>query len=184
MTPQSDASAPEDFAGRLAALEERVQSLEAQVAGVASPAHSPDSDAEPSSADTFWALEGLKKHVPTPNGAVMMVGSVTTPNGDQADWQYGETTDALFDRDFGDTADVLSAIAQPTRLQLLQRLLTDAKTVNDLLATGQFGTSGQIYHHLRPLVSAGWLRQTGRGNYEVPAHRLVPLLTILIGAQR
>lgn len=45
-------------------------------------------------------------------------------------------------------------------------------------------TSGQLYHHLRQLVSAGWLRATSRGSYAVPPDRVIPLLTILTAARR
>jgi predicted transcriptional regulator len=41
------------------------------------------------------------------------------------------------------------------------------------------GTTGQIYHHLRQLTSAGWLRTTSRGQYAVTPERVVPLLAVL-----
>jgi len=34
------------------------------------------------------------------------------------------------------------------------------------------------------LLSAGWVRQSGRGNYEIPAARIVPLLACVLGAER
>ncbi|GAA4740477.1 hypothetical protein GCM10023350_26150 [Nocardioides endophyticus] len=77
----------------------------------------------------------------------------------------------------------------PIRLALLQRFLGGAATVTDATApTGDaddaFGTSGQVYHHLRQLVAAGWLRSTGSGRYEVAPQRVVPLLSIVLGAHR
>ncbi len=45
-------------------------------------------------------------------------------------------------------------------------------------------TTGQIYHHLRLLTAAGWLHTTGRGRYEVPGTRVVPLLVVLTAAAR
>ncbi len=53
-----------------------------------------------------------------------------------------------------------------------------------LVGIDGFGTSGQLYHHLRQLVAAGWLRTAGRGRYEVPPARVVPLLVVLAACQR
>jgi hypothetical protein len=50
------------------------------------------------------------------------------------------------------------------------------RLVPSLLARNEVGTTGQIYHHLRQLTGAGWLHTTGRGRYEVPPGRVVPLL--------
>ncbi|MGO1550394.1 MAG: ArsR/SmtB family transcription factor [Nesterenkonia sp.] len=164
---------------QLRALEERVAALEAHLAQPG-PTPTPPAASEPDD-DVFWALEGLRKRVPEP-GAVMLVGSVQTPGGVEARWQVGTMTEDFFDSDFADRAESLSALAHPVRLRILQRVMTDAATVQDLVNTEEFGTTGQIYHHLKQLVSAGWLRSTGRGRYEVPVHRVVPLLGILQGA--
>ncbi|PAY22939.1 ArsR family transcriptional regulator [Dietzia natronolimnaea] len=168
---------------RIEALERRVAALEASSdrpahsAGDAAPARTAHAD------DTFWALEGLRSRTSDP-GAVMMVGSVRTPKGYEARWQMAEQADELFASDFADRAESLSALAHPVRLRIVQRILSDADTVQDLVATGEFGTSGQIYHHLRQLSAHGWLRAAGSGRYEVPAARVVPLLTILLGVDR
>jgi hypothetical protein len=45
------------------------------------------------------------------------------------------------------------------------------------------GTSGQLYHHLRQLIGAGWLVQTARGHYTVPGDRVIPLLVLLTAAE-
>lgn len=182
---------------RIEALERRVAALEARADRSGSPdataSHSARPSAPPSTAatsaasdshdDTFWALEGLRSRIDDP-GAVMMVGSVRTPKGHEARWQLAEHADTLLASDFADRAESLSALAHPVRLRMLQRVLTDADTVQDLTATGEFGTSGQIYHHLRQLTAHGWLRATGGGRYEVSATRVVPLLTILLGVDR
>lgn len=166
--------ADEELVKRLEALEQRVAALDA----TPSP-NAPESE----DAEVFWALEGLRARVPEP-GAVMMVGSVQTPNGYEARWQMGALADDLFASDFAERAESLSALAHPVRLRIIQRLMTDAKTVQDLAGTGEFGTSGQIYHHLKQLTSHGWLRAAGSGRYEVPVDRVVPLLTTLMGVDR
>jgi hypothetical protein len=57
-------------------------------------------------------------------------------------------------------------------------------TVAELRAHERLGTTGQLYHHLRQLVSAGWLRTTARGQYAVPGERVVPLLVALAATRR
>lgn len=170
---------------RVSALEERVAALETAL--LQSEGNTPSAQsaaaAQTLDSDTFWALEGLRARTAGP-GAVMLVGSVEIPSGSEARWQMGAGADELFSSDFADRAESLSALAHPARLRILQRLMTDAQTVQDLAGTEEFGTSGQIYHHLRQLTSAGWLRASGGGRYEVPAARVVPLLTILLGVDR
>jgi hypothetical protein len=38
---------------------------------------------------------------------------------------------------------------------------------------------GQLHHHLRALVAAGWLTSTGRGRWSIPAPRVIPLLVVV-----
>jgi hypothetical protein len=59
-----------------------------------------------------------------------------------------------------------------------------AGQVAELLEPDGLGTTGQIYHHLRQLVSAGWLETTGRGRYQVPPPRFIPLLVVVTAARR
>ncbi|MCX4508639.1 hypothetical protein OG402_17600 [Streptomyces anulatus] len=53
----------------------------------------------------------------------------------------------------------------------------------ELAALDEAGTTGQIYHHLRQLTGAGWLHAAGRGRYEIPPVRVVPLLVVLTAAR-
>jgi hypothetical protein len=163
------------LADRLRRVEERLDELDHRP----EPPRALNPGAEP-----LWALNGLQEVTQDPAGAVLLTGAVTIPRGGQARWQISSEAQELFDSDFADRADKLSALAQPVRLQLLQRIMTDATTVNDLLETGEFGTSGQIYHHLRQLVSAGWVETVGKSKYAVPASRVVPILVILLAVDR
>ena len=63
-------------------------------------------------------------------------------------------------------------------LQLLA-VLRGATGPAELAEEPGIGTSGQIYHHIRTLTAAGWLRASGRGQVQVPAERVVPLLVAL-----
>lgn len=58
-----------------------------------------------------------------------------------------------------------------------------ASTATELAATSGLGTTGQVYHHLKQLVSAGWLRGGARGTHHIPPERLVTLLVVLGATQ-
>jgi hypothetical protein len=166
---------------RLAALESRVGALEQQRGDSSSGATG--SEAPPElDPDVFWALLGLEARLPSPGG-VMIVGSTTTPTGRQARWQLGAATDDLLDDDWTGTADRLAALGHPVRLRLLQQVIRGTTTARELTEVEGIGTSGQVYHHLRQLTAAGWLRNRG-SHFEVPAEALVPLLTTILGGRR
>lgn len=166
--------AEETLTDRVARLEERVAALE----GAAPPAAG-----KPVTDDTFWALNSLKERVADP-GAVLFTGSVTLPGGEHYEWQQGHLADDLLQDDWSQGADTLSALAHPVRLLLLREIMHGARTTAELAAHEGLGTTGQLYHHLRQLVAAGWLRTTGRGRYTVPAERVVPILTVLAATRR
>jgi len=86
----------------------------------------------------------------------------------------------LLDADDGETAaGRLAALGHPVRLRLLLAVLRGATGPAELAEVPGIGTSGQIYHHIRTLTATGWLRASGRGQVQVPAERVVPLLVAL-----
>ncbi|WP_432483016.1 ArsR/SmtB family transcription factor [Kineococcus esterisolvens] len=133
--------------------------------------------------ERFWALEGLRGRVGE-DGGVLMTGTVRLPGDLTYEWQQGSTTEALLEADWSARAGALDALAHPVRLLLVQHVLRGTTSTGDLSRLEGVGTTGQLHHHLRQLVAAGWLRSTGRGRYEVPAPRVVPLLVLLLAAER
>ena len=170
-----------DLADRVAALEAAVATL---IAGrEPSPGAAADATTDAAaSPEAFWILDGLRGRVP--EGAVVFAGEVPLPTGDRIEWQWGRTAADLLDSDWSELVGGLAALAHPVRLRLLHRVLTGTRTVAELSDDEELGTTGQLYHHLRQLTSAGWLRSSGRGRYVVPGERVVPLLVTLMGAQR
>lgn len=159
---------------RLDGIERRLAALEDR-----DPPSAPAADTD----DQFWALTALKEQVGPP-GAVLFTGSVTVAEGERYEWQEGRVYEQLREQDWSELAQSLSALAHPVRLALIQEVVRGRRATSELVAEERFGTSGQLYHHLRQLVSAGWLKQTGRGRYAVPVERMIPLLAILAGADR
>jgi hypothetical protein len=170
-------TADPQLATRVAQLEQRVAELEASGSqtGRSQPGEIVTSD--------FWALEELKVRQSSSN-AVLFTGAVTLPDKTRHEWQQQFDVDALLERDWSLLSDVLGALGHPVRLTLLREVMSGVETVAELGNLDGLGTTGQIYHHLRQLVAAGWLRTAGRGRYRVPGQRVVPLLVVLAAAQR
>lgn len=177
MGDQSDLQALKD---ELIALTARVASLES--------GPPPAGTGDTASGDAFWALGGLRLRLPdhesTRDGAVMLVGAVTLPTGAPVEWQQGAGTAGLFEVEWGDRAAAFAALGHPVRLELLRHILAGTHATAELAAMESLGTTGQLHHHLRQLVSTGWVTQSGRGSYDVPARRVIPLLACLVAVER
>jgi len=61
-------------------------------------------------------------------------------------------------------------------------VLNGAATTAELAEDETLGTTGQLHHHLRALVAAGWLTSAGRGRWTIPGPRVVPLLVVVVAA--
>lgn len=180
-------------------LEERVSELERRLEALVG--DRPDVP-RPTGAD-FWALEELKQQLSgagIADGGVLYAGAVRLPTGERYEWQYSALTEELLEAGgtdeegspdgtgeagagWSDAADTFAALGHPVRLRLLREILGGRRTAAELAALDETGTTGQIYHHLRQLTGAGWLHTTGRGRYEVPGARVVPLLVVLTAAR-
>ncbi|MFE4692959.1 ArsR/SmtB family transcription factor [Streptomyces sp. NPDC056749] len=171
-------------------LEERVAELERRLAVLERAAEG----GKPGLGDgDFWALDGLKEQLEqvgeaAADGGVLFTGAVRLPAGEHYEWQYGALTGGLLGTederpDWAEAAEPLAALGHPVRLRLLREILGGCRTAAELAGLDDTGTTGQIYHHLRLLTGAGWLHTTGRGRYEVPGSRVVPLLVVLTAAR-
>lgn len=133
---------------------------------------------------TYWVIDGLRRELAGADdeGLVVFAGSWTREvDGVPAsvEWQYGNPVAGLIEGESERAASVLAALGHPVRLDLLRRVLAGVGSTRKLGEVEGLGTSGQLHHHLRILVAAGWLRARRRGEYEVPVQRVIPLLVIL-----
>lgn len=163
-----------DVESRLNALERAVAALQGQAAPAAAAG-------APTSASALWALEGLRDRAPE-GGAVLYTGTVDLPTGGTVQWQYALPSAVVLEQDWSEQAAALTALGHPVRLQILREVLRGTNTVAALVEALDTGTSGQMYHHVKELTTAGWLASGRRAVYEVPAARIVPLLAILVAA--
>ncbi|WP_101258816.1 ArsR/SmtB family transcription factor [Streptomyces barkulensis] len=167
------------LAGQVAGLTQRVSELEERLG---SGTEGPEDEEEPG--DACLVLPQLREFLrDAAHGGVLFAGSVTGPGGERVEWERSAVTDSLLGSDWPELADTLGALGQPVRLRLLQALLEGRTAVAELMELDGLGTTGQVYHHLRQLVSAGWLETAGRGRYRVPPTRLVPLLVVITAAR-
>lgn len=158
---------------RLSALEARVAQMEGQRGAEASAPGPPDGD--------FWALNGLMRRG---FDGVLFTGNVTLPAGGEVGWQYALRTPAALEQSWEDAAPVFAALGHPARLIILRSVLGGQGRTAELGELEELGSTGQLYHHLRELVAAGWLKAAGRGQHRVPAERVVPLLVMLSASDR
>ncbi|WP_110468492.1 winged helix-turn-helix domain-containing protein [Williamsia limnetica] len=161
---------------RLTALEEKTPSADAGTM---------DSNHRKGAQDNrFWVLEGLREQLGGASGGLIYSGIAPTAAG-PVEWQYGHTAQEILELDDDHAAivaDRLAALGSPIRLQLLLAVLGGTTSVADLSALEAMGTTGQVYHHVRILSAAGWLRPAGRGAVQVPPDRVVPAMLALASA--
>ncbi|WP_049577605.1 ArsR/SmtB family transcription factor [Streptomyces sp. SBT349] len=166
-------------------LEERVAEIERRLAALEEAGAGP-SRAAPVTELELWALRALKEQLAESgeaDGGVLFTGAVRLPTDERFEWQYGLSAEVLLDTAWEDAADSFAALGHAVRMRLLREILGGRRTAAELAGLEGLGTTGQIYHHLRQLTSVGWLRTRGRGRYEVPPARVVPLLVALAAAR-
>jgi DNA-binding transcriptional ArsR family regulator len=167
----------DELSRRLRAVERRLRRLEG-----AAPRTSQAKDALP---DTDWMLQGLSGRIPARGrarsaGRLGYAGIVRTPAGAQYRWRGEHPVGDLLAADWTECAPPLAALGHRVRLDIMRALINGVNEVRQLQRQPGLGTSGQLYHHLRELQAAGWVRQQERSRYLVVPDRVVATL-LLIG---
>ena len=120
------------------------------------------------------------------SGRITYMG-VFSSGGKQSEWVCnGVNTDQLLTLIEDGTAEkVLACIGSRDRLNLLLMLLERPMTVAQLLEEGGYHSTGQVYHHLRPLLAADLVAadstQAEKGRYCVRPYRVQGIIMLLAG---
>ncbi len=116
-------------------------------------------------------------------GSITYLG-VFTSGGRQSNWISNErnTDDLLKLIENKSASVVLQCIGNNDRLNLLLALLRKPMTVAMLVEKCGFNSTGQVYHHLKPLISADIVfEDEQRGFYAVKPHRVQGIIMLLAG---
>ncbi len=118
-------------------------------------------------------------------GSITYLG-VFTSGGMQSNWIQNETnTDDLLKLIENKSATaVLQCIGNNDRLNLLLALLRTPMSVAMLVEKCGFNSTGQVYHHIKPLITADIVfevEQAERGVYAVKPHRVQGIIMLLAG---
>lgn len=101
--------------------------------------------------------------------------------------KHGANTDDLLSLiETGNAGKVLNCIGNNDRMNILLTLLKKPMTVAELVKTGKYGSTGQVYHHLKPLIAADFLaedKDLEKGTYKVQASKVQGIIMFLAGIQ-
>lgn len=140
----------------------------------------------PLSTRKFWLIDHVTRTTESSAsaaGGVAFGGQVVLPTGETYAWQVENETSDVIASDWTLANAPLAALAHPIRLLVLKALIEGERDTQSLAALPDMGTTGQLYHHLKELEAAGWIRQPRRGEYIVLAERVIPLFAILAACE-
>lgn len=119
-------------------------------------------------------------------GAITYLG-VYTSGGRQSTWiRKDVNTDELLRLIEDRSAErVLACIGNNDRLNLLLALLRRPMTVAQLVEECGYNSTGQVYHHIKPLIAANLVAEDEhgdvKGRYIVVPHRVQGIIMLLAG---
>ena len=119
-------------------------------------------------------------------GRVTYLG-VFASGGRQSSWvKNNANTDELLKLVEDNSAErVLACIGSNDRLRLLLALLRKPRSVAQLVGECGFSSTGQVYHHLKPLIAADLVsedaRNEGKGIYVIVPYRVQGIIMLLAG---
>jgi len=78
--------------------------------------------------------------------------------------------------------DVLVCLGSNTKLSIVLALIKKDMSVSQLVEECGFGSTGQVYHHLQPLLSAGMVKESeDRGHYSVEGGTFIGIVEVFAG---
>ena len=164
----------EDLERRVAALEGTADSGRTEAASLPAPKPAPDLR----QLKALRLREGSRYVREDMRGAVTYAGSALLGDRELM-WAREHGVPEVCDLEPAGVARLLAALGHPSRLALVRDLLTGPRTSRELQAVIGSGSAGQLYHHLKDLIAAGIVGQSGRSCYQIAVDRVIPLLVIL-----
>ncbi len=119
-------------------------------------------------------------------GKITYLG-VFASGGNQSSWVRKDVSgnDLLALAENGTARSVLACIGSQEKLNILTALLRKPSNVAQLVEKCGFGSTGQVYHHLKPLLAADLVSELNgghqKGYYQVSPHRVQGIAMILCG---
>lgn len=118
------------------------------------------------------------------NGLVTYLG-VYNSGGRQSNWiRNAIPADELLSLiESGVASKVLACIGNADRLAILLEILRGPKTVAKLVEKCGFGSTGQVYHHMKPLLAADVVVEDKqqKGVYIIQPHKVQGIIMLLAG---
>jgi DNA-binding transcriptional ArsR family regulator len=182
-----------DLPDRIENLERRISALESLAVWksswpLAEDALEEDREAAaPSPLPDLRQLERLRRREgpryvgDTVRGAVTYAGSARLGDREVL-WASEHGLPEVWDLEPAGLARLLGVLGHPARLGLVRALMSGVRTSQELQDVIGSGSAGQLYHHLKDLISAGLVDQSGRSRYQIAAGRIVPLLVLMAAA--
>jgi DNA gyrase subunit B len=182
-----------DFGAELDNLKEELHQLRKQLLQNYLPKvipHSPKAGQEMLDVEGRQQLDGLLKQLVayasnhSESGAIAYTGTFSSGDEEstqQSIWASTVPTDHLLKLNDNRLVEkVLTSVGNTQRLAILLALLRKPKTVAQLVAETNAKTTGQVYHHLKPLVSADIIKED-KGVYAVIPYRVQGIIMLLTG---
>lgn len=117
-------------------------------------------------------------------GRITYMG-VFASGGRQSTWVRNDlNTDSLLSLIENRTAEkVLACVGSNDRLSMLLAILRKPRTVAELIADCGYSSTGQVYHHLKALLTADLVTEdkAHRGTYIIQPHRVQGVIMLLAG---
>lgn len=117
-------------------------------------------------------------------GRITYLG-VFSSGGNQSSWikKCSGTDELLEMAESGACERILTCFGSQEKLSILLALLRQPMTVAQLVEKLHFGSTGQVYHHLKPLFANNLVREDDRrkGCYEIVPHNVQGIIMILAG---
>jgi DNA-binding transcriptional ArsR family regulator len=171
---------------RLDDMERRLARLESRVNAEAAPPRATSGATPLMRVLHDWRHAAEEQSLP---GTVGYVGAAYLAGGERL-WARQQSLAELLAADWSPAVGILESLGSLPRLALLRELLREGRRTSaelqEALSRDQRDqeetTSGHLYHHLRELQAARLITQRRRGEYELAAQAVIPILTILAAA--